>query len=308
MGRLLSLGAGVQSTTLLILAARGDLEPLDGAIFADTGWEPAAVYRHLDRIERDIAIPAGIPIHRVCVGNIRDDALDPAHRFASMPLHIRRDDGGAGMARRQCTGEYKIKPIRRAVRTFLGAPMRPDGVPGRVPRGRWVEQWIGISLDEQDRALGADGQLNTGDVSYARNRYPLLELGLTRTDCQAINRDAGFPDVPKSACVGCPFHTNRAWRAMRDTRPEEWADAVAFDHAIRHGPARAVASGHLLRGRMYLHRARVPLAQAPIDARPKAAPAAEPDQVAEVHVLAFEESLPDDAALNGCSPFACRAA
>jgi 3'-phosphoadenosine 5'-phosphosulfate sulfotransferase (PAPS reductase)/FAD synthetase len=84
MGRLLSLGAGVQSTTLLILAARGDLEPLDGAVFADTGWEPAAVYRHLDRIEREIAIPAGIPIHRVSVGNIRDDALDPAHRFASM--------------------------------------------------------------------------------------------------------------------------------------------------------------------------------------------------------------------------------
>lgn len=45
----LSLGAGVQSTTLLLMACHGefDEQPVE-AIFADTGWEPAAVYRHLD--------------------------------------------------------------------------------------------------------------------------------------------------------------------------------------------------------------------------------------------------------------------
>lgn len=34
--RILSLGAGVQSSALLILAARGDLPRLDAAIFSDT--------------------------------------------------------------------------------------------------------------------------------------------------------------------------------------------------------------------------------------------------------------------------------
>lgn len=38
--KILSLGAGVQSTTLLLLAERGELERPDRAIFADTGWEP----------------------------------------------------------------------------------------------------------------------------------------------------------------------------------------------------------------------------------------------------------------------------
>ncbi len=76
--RLLSLGAGVQSTTLLLLAAEGRLPKLDGAIFADTGWEPATVYTHLDRLEREVAQPAGIPIYRVSAGNIRNDALDPS--------------------------------------------------------------------------------------------------------------------------------------------------------------------------------------------------------------------------------------
>jgi 3'-phosphoadenosine 5'-phosphosulfate sulfotransferase (PAPS reductase)/FAD synthetase len=99
----LSLGAGVQSTSLLLLAAEGRLPRLDAAIFADTGWEPRAVYEHLDRIEREVARPAGIPILRVASGNIRDDALDPGTRFASMPLHILNPDGGKDMSRRQCT-------------------------------------------------------------------------------------------------------------------------------------------------------------------------------------------------------------
>ena len=46
--RVLSLGAGVQSTTLALLAVRGEIGPMpDCAIFADTGWEPRAVYEHL---------------------------------------------------------------------------------------------------------------------------------------------------------------------------------------------------------------------------------------------------------------------
>ena len=41
--RALSLGAGVQSTTMALLAAHGEVGPMrDCAIFADTGWEPRA--------------------------------------------------------------------------------------------------------------------------------------------------------------------------------------------------------------------------------------------------------------------------
>lgn len=89
-------GAGVQSSTLLALSAEGILPKVDYAIFADTGWEPEAVYAHLNRLEKEIAKPAGIPVLRVSSRNIRSDALNPDHRFASMPLrgprvqHFRR--------------------------------------------------------------------------------------------------------------------------------------------------------------------------------------------------------------------------
>lgn len=101
--RAISLGAGIQSSAMLALSANGVLPKADVAIFADTGWEPAAVYAHLDRLEREIATPAGIPVLRVSSGNIRADALDPDRRFASMPLHILNKNGGQGMTRRQCT-------------------------------------------------------------------------------------------------------------------------------------------------------------------------------------------------------------
>ncbi len=62
--RVLSLGAGVQSTTLALMAAHGEIGPMpDCAIFADTGWEPAAVYEHLDWLASGNVLP--FPIHRV---------------------------------------------------------------------------------------------------------------------------------------------------------------------------------------------------------------------------------------------------
>lgn len=127
--RLLSLGAGVQSTTVLLLACERKIPPFDYALFADTGWEPRAVYEQLATVTR-IAEAAGIEVRTVSAGNIRRDALNKTGRFVTMPLHVRNPDGTKGMARRQCTGEYKIKPLKGAARELLGYPH-----PRRVPDG-----------------------------------------------------------------------------------------------------------------------------------------------------------------------------
>src|SRR3954464_850519 len=74
--RILSLGAGVQSTAVLLMALRGEFpDRPDCAIFADTGWEPAAVYEHLEWLEGE-AEKGGVPVHRVSAGNLRQDLLD----------------------------------------------------------------------------------------------------------------------------------------------------------------------------------------------------------------------------------------
>lgn len=296
--RVLSLGAGVQSTTLLLLAAEGRIGPLDAAIFADTMWEPRVVYEHLDRIEREIAEPAGIPIYRVSNGNIRDDALNPEHRFASMPLFIKNEDGGDGMTRRQCSNEYKVTPIKRKVRELLGYEH-----PTPVPRGVFAEQWIGISRDEFGRAKDSD-------VRYARNAFPLLGMpggadgrtGWTRSDCLRYLRSRGYGETPKSACTGCPFHGNAQWRRMRDEQPQEWTDAVEFDHAIRKGSARGNANGKPLLGEAYLHRSRLPLDQAPIDRVTAGEWKAQQGDLFDA--VADQEA--EDGDPDGCSPWSCR--
>lgn len=314
----LSLGAGVQSTTLLLLAVEGVLPKPDVAIFADTGWEPAAVYAHLDRLAV-VAAGAGIELIRVSRGNLRDDATDPAHRFASVPYFTLAPEGVTrdpiyddadpdnvvivgygserplsrtereGIGRRQCTAEYKLAPITRKVRELLGAaPPRFR----RVPAGRVCEQWIGFSTDEIHRV--SDKQ----QVCYLTSRYPLLELDMSRKDCQRWLTARGWGQTPKSACIGCPFHGNRAWRDLRDNHPDEWVDAVEFDAAIRRGGAR----GDALRGTAYLHRSRVPLDQAPIDHVTRAEWT---DRQTDVLDLLADRAA-EDGDPDGCSPYGCR--
>ncbi|MFG2970864.1 hypothetical protein ACGFZS_47110 [Streptomyces sp. NPDC048288] len=340
--RVLSLGAGVQSTTLLLLSAEGVLPKLDAAIFADTGWEPRSVYDHLNRLEKEVAEPAGIPVLRVSSGHIRNDAIDPEARFAQMPLYVRGHGGGHGMLRRACTADYKVKPIKEQVRQLLGYP-HPTPVPG----GTFVEQWIGISVDEASRAARM-----SDDVQYMRSQFPLLFLhggtnprggGWTRSDCIRYLTSFGFQNTPKSACIGCPYTGNARWRRLRDTcvcghhqdehsrfasgwacahlynpgagddvpaevcnctgfRNPEWADAVAFDQQIRHGNARAIANGTPLNGEAFLHRSRLPLAQAPIDRV-----TAHEWQSRQTNV--FDQAADAEAAdadERGCSPWACQ--
>ena len=67
----ISLGAGVQSTTMALMAAHGEITPMpSAAIFSDTGWEPAGVYNHLKWLMSGNVLP--FPVHIVNNGNIRD--------------------------------------------------------------------------------------------------------------------------------------------------------------------------------------------------------------------------------------------
>lgn len=270
--RALSLGAGVQSTTLALMAAHGEIGPMpDCAIFADTGWEPKAVYKHLEWLMSPNVLP--FPVHIVSVGNIRDGLMDAAdgRRWASIPAFTKivtpagaevpvldeNEEGelvevstrrtatqtvSIGMIRRQCTGDFKIVPIRRKVRELAGLTRQ------RSPKVSIVEQWLGISLDEVVR-------MKPSREAWQVNRWPLIERRMTRYDCLRWLDRHDYPRPPKSACLGCPFHSNSAWRAIRDQDPSAWADVVEVDRAIRTG-LRGI------RGEVYLHRSCVPLENA----------------------------------------------
>jgi hypothetical protein len=239
--RFLSLGAGVQSTTVLLMMIHGEIERADHVIFADTGWEPAGVYEHLARLE-ELMVKHDLPFHKVGVGNIREDAIIPDKRSATLPFHMINADGSRGMIRRQCTNDYKIQPLLKKQRELVGLAR---GQRSKEHLGTTV---IGISWDETQRMRDAA-------FSWLRNEYPLVDLRMTREDCLAWCAKNGYALPPRSACIGCPFKSDAEWRRLKETMPEEWADAVAFDKAIR-DPA---TKKKMMRSTPYLHKSAVPL-------------------------------------------------
>jgi len=210
-------------------------EKPDCAVFADTGWEPRAVYAHLAKLEEAVA---PFVIHRVSAGNIRDDATKGTGtnkatgntRVAALPYFTEDASGKAGMAMRHCSGDYKLTPMSKLWRTLGATKAKP------------CEVWIGISTDEAHRMKPSRG------VSV--NRYPLIEANLSRYDCLEYLRERGW-DVPKSSCIGCPFHSDAYWSELKKSDPESFADAVEFDKEIRTHPS--------MRAERFLHRSRIAL-------------------------------------------------
>ena len=245
MKRFLSLGAGVQSSTLALMIAHGELEPVEAAIFADTGWEPVRVYEWLNWLESEIQqCPHPFPIYRVSEGNLREDQIKATNttgqRFAAVPWFLKMPNGDTAMGRRQCTSEYKIKPVHRKLRELLGYQKGE-----RIHKGA-CQLLMGISLDEIFRMKPSGRQ-------WLVHTWPLIDQRMSRRDCLAWMEGRQYPMPPKSSCIGCPFHSDHEWRLIRND-PEAWADAIAVDAAIRN-PTNGI------KGQQFMHRSCVPLAE-----------------------------------------------
>lgn len=193
---ILSWGLGLQSTTALEMSIEGDLPKLDHAIFANPGFEKNQSYDIFDFYEKR-ASSAGIQVHRIDGYDIYQDNF----KKRSIPLYIY---GSGRQLKRQCTREYKIRPIQRLIRELLGMPKT-----GRSHRSfiGSVELWIGITVDEIERA-------GVSEVGYIVNRHPFLELGWVRRKCHEYLKARGLPIPVKSSCKFCPYQRVQEWREL----------------------------------------------------------------------------------------------
>ena len=245
----LSLGAGVQSSALLVMACIDERVPKpDVAIFADTGDEPPWVYEYVERLAR-WAEPHGVEVVTAQKGVLSEWVVDrqkDGKRFVTVPIYTASPDGQKeGMLRRQCTREFKVEPITQKVRELLGYSK------GQRVKER-VRAMLGITIDEATR-------MKPSWHRWITNTWPLVDLGMHRNDCYAVIADAGLPEPQKSACVYCPYHTDAYWSWMKEEHPEQFQRAVDFDEAIRN---------MTMRGRDqpgFLHRSCVPLAEVDFD-------------------------------------------
>jgi 3'-phosphoadenosine 5'-phosphosulfate sulfotransferase (PAPS reductase)/FAD synthetase len=251
MIRILSLGAGVQSSTLALMAEHGDIEPIDCAIFADTGAEPKAVMEWLDWLEKQLSYP----VYRVSSGSLYSDQLalrnpSPGRTCVKgkIPAYVLNADGTKGMFGRKCTADYKITPIERKVKELIGIKRFSKKNP------LMAEQLIGISVDEAQRE-------KPSKRAEIRHVFPLLDLYMTRKDCLNWMESHGHPEPPKSACTFCPFHSDAMWEEVKSS--SEWESVVHFERELQ----RLAAEDTVTRGVPYLHRDCIPIDQ--VDFKPK---------------------------------------
>lgn len=240
---ILNLGAGVQSTTLYLMALHGELH-FDKAIFADVGEEPESVHKHLAWLKT----LGGPEIVTVSQGKLGEDLKKGQNghggRSVSIPAFTSHTEGvRVGMVRRQCTSEYKIKPIERWLKREL-LKLAPGS---RVPKDVTVSQIYGISLDESARAL----RIKANTVGHWRKPvFPLIDRWMTRAACITWIKSHGYPVPPRSACVFCPYKTDREWLRLRTDDAAGWNRAVEIDRALR---LPGVAANRRTKQKLYVH-------------------------------------------------------
>lgn len=160
---------------------------------------------------------------------------------------------------RQCTADYKIKPVVQQIRKLLGLAKGE-----KRKRGTRVELLMGISLDEVVR-------MKTNPLKYIQNQYPLVDRKMTRKDCIAWMEKNGYPRPPRSACTFCPYHSNEEWLKIKNGDPKEWAEVVAMDKAIRSQERfkEKNKGSATLKDEIYLHRSCLPIDEVDFEEKDK---------------------------------------
>lgn len=281
---IISLGAGVQSSTMAMMAAAGEIKPMPtAAIFADTQAEPAAVYAWLTWLETQLPFP----VYRVTAGSLLHEAtrLHTSQKSGNVysrpliPAFVAKEGGGRALLGRRCTSEFKVRAIfkcqRRlaagAIRTWreanrddlrtLDDSERPDPTLFRqVQASAPIVSWIGISADEVER-------MKPSREPWSRNIWPLVDLGMSRKDCIAWMLAKGYPEPPRSACGICPFHSDDEWARQKEEDPAEFARSVAFELELQRSLAANTGTAKL-GGVAYLHSSMRPLSEVVFEARP----------------------------------------
>ena len=247
--RILSLGAGVQSSTLALMIEKGLIPKVDAAIFSDTMAEPVAVYDFLKRLQTKVSYP----VYKVSFGDLRKDTLDSAEgrgrwNFLTIPLFtVNSKTGKKGILRRQCTGNYKINPVQQKIRELLGLKKGE-----KRKKGTKVELIMGISYDEITR-------MAINRIKWIQNVYPLIDLEMKRADCIKWFTDHYNVQPPRSACTFCPYKTNTEWLYLKNNYPKEWADVVELDKRIR--------TGTKTEDKVYIHKSCKPLGEVDLEVK-----------------------------------------
>ena len=230
--KILSCGAGMQSTALALISCeqtRGDVvypqvPTYDAVIYCDLGNDPVWVAGQVEFI-RKACEACGIPFY-VLESDLYGDYMKNFGygRVSSIPFWTVDEQGKPGrLPRRACTVDYKVLMIQKFVRfELLGyrphQRTRPEDVGAH-------ELHIGFSGEESRRRFDSKHPLFI-------NRFPLIEMGWTRSDCYRYTLERRGLETKGSSCLICPFHQNFYFQHLKDHAAANYASVLDFDRML----------------------------------------------------------------------------
>ena len=212
----ISYGGGSPSLALIILNIKGEIKPITGRnkvdeiIFADTGWERTDIIEQTKEIKKYVEGNGfKFTIVHSQYGKLETylyNNLTKNENKGFLPIPYHSKDKGLGQ--RQCTSQFKIVPINQYLRKTYGSVSR-------------IAQ-LGIHINEVER-------IKDPMAKKDKNRFPLVDLKLSRTDCINIVKEASLPVPPKSACVGCPYLPASRFIQLNHENPKDFERAEKID-------------------------------------------------------------------------------
>lgn len=217
--RLFSFGGGVQSHAVLALQAQNRLDvPYDVFVFSNVGHdsENPDTLNYLNKVTIPFCEEFGIELVEVrkTTRGKPETLYEYIHRVKkSVPIPAYMSNGAPG--NRSCTIDFKIRVVNKWV--------RDQGYTHAI-------MGLGLSIDEYQRVR--DEKWHEEDGIQKQRHHPLIELGLSRTDCHKIIADMSLPQPPKSSCWFCPFTQRNEWIELKSKRPDLFEKAVALEKHI----------------------------------------------------------------------------
>lgn len=233
--KILSCGAGQQSTALALMSCENALHPgkfplvpvYDAILFCDLGGERDWVYRQVSFLVTQCS-RVGIPFFILQDKNLKEDYL--AHygksRVCTIPFWSIDENGKKGKMVRHCTIDYKIIQMQNFVRWNLLGYVKGERTKQEDIQAH--EMHIGFTHEEQQRIFESKCKIFI-------NKYPMVEMGLTRKDNYAYVKEIWGLETRGSACLFCPFHTNYFFMDCKKHCKRDYQTILDIDALLEEG-------------------------------------------------------------------------
>ena len=235
--KILSCGAGMQSSARHLMSCENALAKIRGeppvwpqvpiydiSIFCDLGFEPPWVKKQVEFLA-NAGHSCGVPLV-ILDSPLYNDFMENfgERRTISIPWWTIKEDGHKSKMPRNCTIDYKVELISKYVRWELLGYKKGQRL--REEDKKAHEMHMGFSAEESRRCKESPNPMFV-------NKFPLVEMGLTRADNFAYIKDVWGLETKASACSFCPFHKNYFFKFLRENEPEQYAQVVGVDELLR---------------------------------------------------------------------------